>query len=370
MTGAPGTNGRSATDATHATHAPVTTPGVSDLFAGADIGGTTIAVRLATADTLASVGRTVVATVRDQPDTAGRQVVDAIAVACRDAGVPLERIVAVGIGVPGQVDGDAGTVSNAVNLGWREVHLAADVEAILGVATTLDNDVRAAAEGVRAQRMLGDARDFLYLSIGTGIAAGVVIDDRVLHGAHMLGGEVGHLIVEPGGPRCACGQHGCLESIASGPAIAAHARELLATGAASSLDATRAITAADVFSASAAGDRVARTAVDRGARALAHALHLLGVVLDLPIVAIGGGVTAAGSAFFGPLGQALDQVRASSPLAATVLPPDLVQPLPDGYEPGTWGAVLLARKGWASREARSSQRKEVGSRSTTAGTTD
>ena len=86
----------------------------------------------------------------------------------------------------------------AVNLGWTQVPLAADVTAILGVPCTLDNDVRAAAEGVRAQRMLGDARDFLYLSVGTGIAAGVVVDDVVLHGAHMLGGEVGHLIVEPG----------------------------------------------------------------------------------------------------------------------------------------------------------------------------
>jgi glucokinase len=349
-----------------ATHAPAP----QGLFAGADSGGTTIAVRLATTDTLASVGRSVVPTIRDEPHDAGRQVVGAMAIACRDAGVGLDQVVAVGIGVPGQVDGDAGTVSNAVNLGWREVHLAADVQRILGVPTTLDNDVRAAAEGVRAQRMLGDAREFLYLSIGTGIAAGVVIDDRVLHGAHMLGGEVGHLIVEPGGPSCACGQHGCLEAIAAGPAIAAHARELLASGAASTLDISRPITAAEVFAASASGDRVARAAVDRGSRALAHALHLLGVVLDLPIVAIGGGVTAAGSAFFGPLGQALEAVRAGSPLAATVLPPDLVHPLPDGYEPGTWGAVLLARKGWASPEARSMQRKEVGSRSTTAGPPD
>jgi glucokinase len=355
------------TDALGAARIPADPPG---LLAGADIGGTTIAVRLAEADTLASVGRSVVATVRHEPDRAGRQVVDAIAVACREAGVSLEQVVAVGIGVPGQVDGDAGTVSHAVNLGWAQVHLAADVSAILGVPCTLDNDVRAAAEGVRAQRMLGDARDFLYLSVGTGIAAGVVIDDVVRHGAHQLGGEVGHLIVVPGGPRCACGQRGCLESIASGPAIAAHARELVAAGAPSSLAGAEPITAADVFAASEAGDRVARTAVDRGAHAMAHALHLMGVVLDLPLVAIGGGVTAAGSAFFGPLGQALDEVRASSPLAATVLPPDLVQPLPTGYEPGTWGAVLLARKGRVSSEARGTLRKEVATRSTTATTTD
>ncbi len=339
---------------------------MSGLLAGLDVGGTTIAVRLATADGLVSVGRSVVATVRDQPERAGRQMVDAIAAACREAGERLERIVAVGVGVPGQVDGQAGTVSHAVNLGWTQVQLAADVRAILGVPCTLDNDVRAAAEGLRAQRMLGDARDFVYLSVGTGIAAGVVIDDVVRHGAHLLGGEVGHLVVEPGGAACACGQRGCLEAIASGPAVAACARDRVRAGAPSSLAGLAHPTAADVYAASAAGDQVAREAVERAAAALARALHLLGVALDIPIVAIGGGVTAAGPAFFGPLDRALDAVRATSQLAAAVLPPDLVRPLPAGYEPGTWGAVLLARKGWAPIGARAAERKEVGARSTTA----
>ncbi|MFN8621537.1 MAG: ROK family protein [Chloroflexota bacterium] len=334
---------------------------MSGLLAGVDVGGTTIAVRLATLD-LESVGRTVVATVRDQPEQAGRQVVDAIAVACREAGVALDRVAAVGIGVPGQVDEAEGTVRMAVNLGWTAVHLADDVTRILGVPCTLDNDVRAAAEGLRAQRILGDAPDFLYLSVGTGIAAGVVVGDEVLHGAHRFAGEAGHMVVEPGGPVCACGQHGCLESIASGPSIAAYARSLIAVGEASSLAGTGAFTAKEVFAASAAGDPVARTAVDRGAAAMARALHLLGVVIDLPIVAIGGGVTAAGAAFFDPLERALDAVRASSALAATVLPRDLVHPLPAGYEPGTWGAVLLARKGREASASRGGTRKEVGSR--------
>ena len=96
------------------------------------------------------------------------------------------------------------------------VGFPADVRAILGVPCTLDNDVRAAAEGLRAQRILGDAPDFLYLSVGTGIAAGVVVGDEVLHGAHRFAGEAGHMVVEPGGPVCACGQHGCLESTVFG----------------------------------------------------------------------------------------------------------------------------------------------------------
>ena len=343
--------------------------GAPGLLAGVDIGGTTIAVRLAD-DALTSLGRSTVATVRDRPEAAGRQVVDAIAVACRGACVALERVTAVGVGVPGQVDGDAGTVSMAVNLGWTQVRLAADVTASLGVPCTLDNDVRAAAEGLRAQRMLGEVSDFIYVSVGTGIAAGIVVNDSVLHGAHLFGGEMGHLIVEPDGPRCACGQLGCLESFASGPAVAAHYRSQVAAGARSTLPAAEPWTAAHVYAASTLGDPAARAAVDRGAWAMARAFHHLGVTLDISIIAIGGGVTAAGSAFFDPLEQALDAVRASSRLAAAVLPPDLVRPLPTGYEPGTWGAVLLARKGRVSAGTRDPLWKEVGTRSTTATPTD
>ena len=339
------------------------------LLAGVDIGGTTIAVRLAD-ERLVSVGRSVVETVRDQPDRAGRQVVDAVATACAEAGVALERVMAVGIGVPGQVDPAAGTVSTAVNLGWEHVRLAADVTAVLGVPCALDNDVRAAAEGVRAQRILGDARDFIYVSVGTGIAAGIVVDDQVLHGAHQFSGEIGHLVVEPDGPACACGQHGCLEAIASGPAVAGYARSLIDSGAASSLRNLEPLTAAHVYAASLTGDQAARAAVTRGARAMARAFHLLGAILDIPIIAIGGGVTAAGPAFFDPLEQALDVVRAGSGFAAAVLPRDLVRPLPAGYEPGTWGAVLLARKGRTSLGVRGQPRKEVGTSSTLADPTD
>lgn len=103
---------------------------------------------------------------------------------------------------------------------------------------------------------------------------------------------------------------------------------------------------------------------------MARAFHHLGVILDIPTIAIGGGVTAAGPAFFDPLEQALDAVRASSSLASAVLPPDLVHPLPTGYEPGTWGAVLLARKGRVPTGSRDPLWKEVGTRSTTATPTD
>jgi glucokinase len=332
------------------------------LLAGVDIGGTTVAVRLADED-LRSVARTSVPTVRGEPDRAGEHVRDAIDAACAEAGAILGDIAAVGIGVPGQVDPDAGTVSTAVNLDWEHVHLVEQVEALLGVPCAIDNDVRTGAEGIRAQRLLGDIPDFMYVSVGTGIAAGMVVGDRLLYGAHQLAGELGHLVVAPGGPRCACGQLGCLEAIASGPGVAAIARRAVTGGAPSLLPASGEFTAAEVYAAAASGDGVAEHAVRVGADAIAWALHAVGVLIDIPVVTFGGGVTTAGPAFFEPLEQALDRVRSTSALAAAVLPRDLVRPLPAGYEAGTWGAVLLARKGRVPSGARATPREGVGDRS-------
>ncbi len=312
------------------------------LLAGVDIGGTSIAVRIAGPD-LADHGRHAVPTIVGEPEAAGAQVVAAIDAACAALGIERARVVAIGIGVPGHVDPVAGTVRMAVNLGWGQVALREQVQALLPLPVGMDNDVRGAAEGVRARRLLGDLTDFLYVAIGTGIAAGLVVDDRVLRGAHLFAGEIGHLVVEPGGPRCNCGQEGCLEAIAGGPAVAAIARSAVATGMPSRLDPGGAFTAAEVYAASATGDPAARAAVTRAARALARAFATVDAVLDFPAIAIGGGVAAAGPAFFGPLEEALDEIRATSPFAATILPADLIRPLPAGDDAGTWGAVLLAR---------------------------
>ncbi|MFO1540107.1 MAG: ROK family protein [Chloroflexota bacterium] len=312
------------------------------VLAGVDVGGTSIAVRLATPD-LHDLGRHALPTERGAPDRAGAQVVAAIDAACAALGVDPAAVAAIGIGVPGHVDPVAGTVRMAVNLGWDALPLRAQVQALRPLPVGLDNDVRGAAEGVRARRLLGEVRDFVYVAVGTGIAAGIVLDDRVLHGTHLFAGEIGHIVVEEGGPRCNCGQHGCLEAIAGGPAVAALARAAIEAGAASTLADHAALGAAEVYAASMAGDAVARAAVARAARALARTFAVVDAVLDIPCIAIGGGVASAGAAFFGPLEDALDAIRATSPFAATILPRDLIRPLPAGDDAGTWGAVLLAR---------------------------
>ena len=126
----------------------------------------------------------------------------------------------IGVGVPGQVDPEAGTVSLAVNLGidGTPYPLAAAVADQLGRPVVLENDVRAAALG--ASLALGVTGSLALLAIGTGISAGLVVDGRIRRGRDGMAGEIGHAPVAAG-PRCACGLDGCLEALAAGPAIAA-----------------------------------------------------------------------------------------------------------------------------------------------------
>jgi glucokinase len=314
----------------------------ADLLVGVDVGGSKIAVLVADA-ALNVCGRFTLPTDVGSQDQAAEVVVGAVAAALGDAGVGLDRVGAVGIGVPGRVDPVSGTVSLAVNLGWNELPLGPQVEARLGAPVRLENDVRAAAAGLYERRVLGDVADLAYLSIGTGIAAGLVLDGRLHRGARGLAGEVGHIVVDPAGPACPCGLRGCLEVLAAGPAVARRAASVLRAGRPSKLPAGGNVTAAEVYEAAAAGDPVAtEIAADVGAH-IARAVHLLVMAYDVEVVAIGGGVAGAGDAFLDPILRALDRLREASALAREVLRPGVVHLLPAGSEAGVWGAVALAR---------------------------
>ena len=178
------------------------------------------------------------------------------------AGVSIDGFAAVGMGIPGLVDRDAGTVRHAVNLGLGDepLALADHVGDLARAPVVVDNDVNVAAVG--AASALGCPSDLAYLSVGTGVAAGFVLGGRIRQGAHGAAGEIGHLPVDPGGPLCECGQRGCLEAVASGTAIAK--RWPSAGGAASA--------ASELLAAAAAGDGVAAEVRDEVAAYLAGAV--------------------------------------------------------------------------------------------------
>jgi predicted NBD/HSP70 family sugar kinase len=298
------------------------------LLVGVDVGGSKIAVLVVDAE-LGVCGRHTIPTSVGEPDEAAQQIATAIDAALAAAGASREDVRAVGVGVPGRVDPSTGVVSLAVNLGWHRLPLRARLEALLGVPVAIENDVRAAAAGIRDRRTLGDIRDFIYLSVGTGISAGVVIDGEVHRGTRGLAGEIGHIVVDADGPVCPCGLRGCLETIAAGPAIARAAGD--------------GQTAADVYAAATAGDPTAQATVDHAGASLARAIHALVMTYDVERIVLGGGVSRAGATFLDPIVRELDAMRAASELATDMLPADVVAVSPDGGDVGAWGGISIAR---------------------------
>jgi glucokinase len=316
------------------TTAPVTQlrPSADDhrdgLLVGVDVGGSKIAVLVVDRD-LAVRGRHTIPTSVGEPDAAASQIASAVDEALGRAGASRADVRAVGVGVPGRVDPERGVVSLAVNLGWHNLPLRERLEAILGVPVAIENDVRAAAAGILDRAALGDVADFIYLSVGTGISAGVVIDGQVHRGTRGLAGEIGHVVVDADGPVCPCGLRGCLETIASGPAVARAAGD--------------GRSAADIYAAAAAGDPRSREIVDYAGASLARAIHALVMTYDVERIVLGGGVSRAGAPFLDPILRELDAMRAASQLATDMLPADVVAVSPDGGDVGTWGGISVAR---------------------------
>ncbi|HWC67355.1 MAG TPA: ROK family protein [Acidimicrobiales bacterium] len=221
-----------------------------------------------------------------------------------DLGVATQDFAAVGVGVPGKVDPSGGTMSHAVNLGLgpRPIPLAALLSEALGAPVHVENDANAAALGTA--RLLPDApEDLTFLSVGTGIAAGVVLGGRLRRGVHGVAGEIGHLPVDPGGETCECGRRGCLELVASGSAIAR--RWPVEDGRSP---------AEDVFRAAGNGHAAAAAIVAELGGHLAEAVILLAMTFDTGTVVLGGGVADVGQPLVDAVAAALRERAAASPL--------------------------------------------------------
>ncbi|HQR17597.1 MAG TPA: ROK family protein, partial [Gemmatimonadales bacterium] len=151
------------------------------------------------------------------------------------AAVPGAAIRGVGVGAPGPLDTHRGIVLLTPNLGWVNFPLRDRVSDGLALPTFLDNDANCAVLGEHWRGAAQGTRQALGITIGTGIGGGLILDGRLHHGASDCAGEIGHTTIEMNGRRCACGNYGCLEAYASGPAIARRAMEAVESGAESSL---------------------------------------------------------------------------------------------------------------------------------------
>jgi len=251
-----------------------------------------------------------------------------------ESGVELSPDRPVGIGIPGLVDVGSGTVKHAVNLGidgeW--LTLGSQLSHRLGHPVVIENDVNVAALGTTPLLPAGRARDLAYLSIGTGLAAGLVLDGRLRRGVHGAAGEVGHLALDPRGLPCSCGQRGCLETVGSGSAIEA---AWPATG--STAPATGLFRAAD------AGDARAQQIVRRFAGAVATTVRVLCLTADVESVVLGGGVARVGDPLLKAVRAELDAQADGSAFLSSLGLGERVLLVPVGYPAAAVGAALLGR---------------------------
>ncbi len=262
---------------------------VLELAIGVDMGATKIAVVLADrAGAILAENR-----LPTLPQDGAESVMDRMAQAIREVMIQAPGPVAgIGIGSPGRVDPTAGTVSAAANLGWDVVDLAG------GIARRLDNGlpVRIAKDAnaeILGEIFFGAAqgeRDCVYLGIGSGLGGGIVSDGRLVIGAHHTGGEIGHLVLDPDGRACACGQHGCAETVLSGPGLMATVRELAAGGdLPTALSLGSDLSVGNILAGALAGDALAHAAVAEMGRWLGMALAVNVALMDPALIVIGGG---------------------------------------------------------------------------------
>jgi predicted NBD/HSP70 family sugar kinase len=238
--------------------------------------------------------------------------------------------VTIGVGVPGVVDVLAGVVQHAVNLGLdgARVPMRDLLTDRLGAPVHLENDVNAAAFG--AAGLVGEGFDLAYLSIGTGLAAGLVLDGRLRRGAHDVAGEIGHVPVDLHGERCACGQAGCLEVLASGSAL----RRLWPVP-----DGTH--PGSDLFRAAAQGEPRAVGLRDTFAAAVATAVRLVCLTVDVDRVVIGGGVAQIGEPLRAAVERQLRVATSGSPFLHSLDLADRLVLVPKDHPVAALGAAML-----------------------------
>jgi glucokinase len=258
-----------------------------------DIGGTKIATGLVDSEgRLIETGRSETGA-QSRAEAVLADAVQQLLSGCRTHGVTLEGI---GIACTGPVDPTTGVVGNVDLLpGWCGVDLTRRFRETFGVRVAVENDADAAALGEFRWGAGVGAKRFVYVTISTGIGAGVILDGHLYRGVDGSHPEIGHQSIDASGPRCYCGACGCWESLVSGPALAGwFAVQLPAGDSAAGLD------AASVCRLAAEGHPVARGAVERAGRYLGVGLSNLVTVLCPDVIALGGGLMRSAALFLDP----------------------------------------------------------------------
>jgi glucokinase len=274
------------------------------LAIGVDAGGTKIEGLLVDVSVGGILDRRLVETPAQDAEATARSIV---AVA-RELAAARDGVGALGVGAAGLVD-RSGVMRYAPNIAWRDFPLAERIREGVGLPTLVDNDANVAAWGEFRFGAGRGSTDMLLVTVGTGIGGGIVSEGKLFRGAHGFAAEIGHIIVEPGGPLCGCGNQGCWEQVASGRAIGRLGRQVVAEHPESLIvqeargDPEK-VTGVEVTIAATRGDRFAVDVLAEVGCRLGEGIAGLVNVLDPDVVVVGGGAVEAGELLLAPARRA------------------------------------------------------------------
>lgn len=312
--------------------------------AGIDIGATSVDIALANFQGQIVERYSEACDVRVGPDKLLGRIVTIIRDMLDRQGLTPQRLIAAGVGVPGPVEFSAGVLSTPPLMPTWEGYPIKDFfrRHFAKASVVVDNDVNILAKGEQQAGAGRGIDNFLFIKVGTGIGCGIIADHKIYRGSDGCAGDIGHICVDYNGPVCHCGNPGCLEFMAAGPAIAKQAMDGVRAGESEFLARRMAenggtLTAMDVGDAAAAGDRLANEIIRRSGQMIGGVLAGLVNFFNPRIIFIGGGVSNIGLQFLSTIRQAT--LRRSTPLSTRKLRIEYSQL---GEDAGVVGAIWLA----------------------------
>ncbi len=269
------------------------------LFVGVDLGGTKILAGVFSHQ-LKLVATSKCSTKADRgPKTVIERIARTVRDAVDEADLDIKHVKAVGIGAPGSIDALEGRVIFSPNMpGWEDVALRKELEKLLDLPVAVENDCNACTLGVHAAELNSKPRHLVAIFLGTGIGAGIVLDGKLYNGFNRTAGEIGHMVLEVGGPKCACGNKGCFEALASRTAIFRRVQAAVKDGQKTVLvdmlgDGLDDLRSGDLRKALRKGDKLVEKIVEEAAEYTGIAVGNIINLLSPEVVVVGGGVIDA-----------------------------------------------------------------------------
>lgn len=312
---------------------------------GIDLGGTTVKFAILTENGNVQQKWSIETDIQNNGENIVPKIIESINLHLQLYGLTSNDFLGIGMGSPGTVDRLEGTVIGAYNLGWSTLQPVKKlIEEGTQIPFYIDNDANVAALGEQWKGAGEGGTDVVFITLGTGVGGGIIADSRLLHGMKGAAGEIGHLIVNKEGYLCTCGNHGCLETVASATGIVRLARDNAEKFAGDSklkwlVDDGQEVTAKTVFDLAKMGDKLANIVLDNFFYYLGIACSHIANLLNPELIVIGGGVSAAGDMILDGVGQyfnrfAFPQIRNSTKLKLAEL----------GNDAGVIGAASLVKQ--------------------------